>query len=209
MPRSLKSLSVLIVVACSSAQDIQPQTSALSEPPHLVALAEAPDTVGDQTPRTRVGFMDGQGNITEHDQRAHLFVERFRDGAALVDSEGRLYQVWPFERRMLAAEVSAIASDGERLVYVAQNHDGLSLRVHDGASERVLARGLASAGVLKIEAERILFVGAANGGVAGVWQASAIGGEAHCITNCDLRTGEPWGDAFVPPPTEPALLEAP
>lgn len=206
---SMKWLFVLIIVACSSARVDQRQSSALSEPPRLVALAEAPDTVGDEAPRTRVGFVDGQGNITEHDQGAQLFVERFRDGAALVDSERRLYQVWRFERRMLAANVSALASDGEHLVYVTQNPDGLSIRLHDGASERVLARGLASAGVLKIEAERVLFVGAANGGVAGVWQVSFNGNEAHCATNCDLRTGEPWGDAFVPPPTEPTLLEVP
>lgn len=200
---------LVLAVACSSAGVDHRQTSALSEPPRLVALSEAPDTVGDETPRMRLGFVDGQGNIREHDQRAQLFVERFRDGAALVDSERRLYQVWPFERRMLAANVSAIASDGEHLVYVTQNSDGLSIRLHDGASERILARGLASAGVLKIEAERVLFVGAANGGVAGVWQVSFGANEARCVTNCALRTGQPWGDAFVPPPTEPALLEAP
>lgn len=200
---------LVLMVACSSARVDQRQTSALTEPPRLVALAEAQDTVGDDGPRTRVGFVDGEGNIREHDQRAQLFVERFRDGSALVDSERRLYQVWPFERRMLAANVSALAGDTEHLVYVTQNHDGLCIRLHDGASERILARGLASAGALKIEAERVLFVGAANGGVAGVWQVSLSGGEAHCVTNCDLRTGEPWGDAFVPPPSNPALLEAP
>jgi hypothetical protein len=24
--------------------------------------------------------------------------------------------------------------------------------------------------------------------------------EAECATNCELKTGEPWGDRFVPPP---------
>ena len=204
----LKYLIVFAAFACTSAE-VQPHTAALNDPPRLLAMAEMPRAGLDDAPLSRVGFVDGQGTIREHDQRALLFVERFRDGAALVDPERRLYQVWPLERRMLATNVSALASDGERLVYVRDGGDGLSIRLHDGASERVLARGLASAGVLKLEAERVLFVGAANGGVAGIWQASVHGAEASCVTNCDLRAGQPWGDAFVPPPTDPELLEAP
>ena len=70
-----------------------------------------------------------------------------------------------------------------------------------------LATGLASVGVMRLEPERVLFVGARNGGVAGVWVADADG--ARCVSNCDLRTGTDWQGRFVPPPTDPTLLEAP
>jgi hypothetical protein len=139
-----------------------------------------------------------------------VFVPRWLDGAALIDAQGRLYQVWPDgRRRMLAANVGAIASDGERLVFVVEDNLEAVIRLHDGNQAVHVAGGLASAGMMRLDPEHVVFVGAAPGGVAGVWTAALDGSGAQCVTNCTLRTGEPWLDDFIPPPTDPAELEAP
>ncbi|HBQ12218.1 MAG TPA: hypothetical protein DEF51_14050 [Myxococcales bacterium] len=103
---------------------------------------------------------------------------------------------------MLAAGVTALAvsDDLSRLAFAVRS-DG-SLRVHDGEVARTLAEGFVSIGALRFDptGARVAFVGARNGGVAGVWVAGPDG--AACQTNCDLRTGERWGDRFTPPPAD-------
>src|SRR5690606_32349581 len=119
------------------------------------------------------------------------------------------YEVRPDgQRRMLASGGSgALATDGERLAYVVMDGALGELRVHDGARERTIARGLASIGVLRIAGDRVLFVGGRPGGVAGVWLASIAGQPARCLTNCDLVTGTDWRPRFVPPPASPDAFE--
>lgn len=201
-------LAGLLLASSGCQAPAEPARAPLSEPP-LVALGEARPAGLDQPPSFAVAFEGGAAL----DRRATRFVPRWRDGAALIDPEGRLYQVWPDgRRRMLAAGVTALAAsdDAARLAYAVRT-DG-SLRLHDGEAERTLAEGMASIGALTFDGEAVVFVGArpagaARGGVAGVW--SADDGGARCHTNCDLRVGAGWGDRFVPPPTEPAaLLEA-
>ena len=50
----------------------------------------------------------------------------------------------------------------------------------------------------------VVFVGSEVGGVSGVWIADGTG--VRCLTNCDLRTGQPWGDRYVAPPGNTATV---
>jgi len=205
--------SSLIAVLCVGCTAAAPSHARLDEGPELVALEEMSETVMDEVPRARVGFAVPDGTPTELDRDAIAFVPRWRDGAALIDPERRLYQVWPNgERRMLVRGAITLATDGDRLAYVVIPDLLADLRVHDGETEHTLASGFASIGVLRVEPERVLFVGARPGGIAGVWIADRAG--ARCVTNCDLRTGElhegeHWLARYVPPPTDPSRLEAP
>mgnify|MGYP000106070423 CR=1 FL=1 len=192
----------LALIACQPAAE-RARSAPLEAPLELVALGlEAPDGP-DALPTHAVAFRSPDGALRPVDRRAARFVPRWRDGAALVDPEGRLYQVWPDgQRRMLAAGVTALAvsDDLSRLAFAVRT-DG-SLRVHDGEVARTLAEGFVSIGALRFDptGARVAFVGARNGGVAGVWVAGPDG--AACQTNCDLRTGERWGDRFTPPPAD-------
>ena len=80
-----------------------------SPPPSVRAelVAIGPTVEGppgaDARPRTRVGFRTAEG-VRPVDREAMTFVPRWRSGAALVDPEGRLYEVTPGGmRRMLVA----------------------------------------------------------------------------------------------------------
>lgn len=101
--------------------------------------------------------------------------------------------------------VPVVSPDGAAFAY-ARSDDGLAhaLIVQSARGTRILAAGLASIGALRfVDAERLVFVGARSGGVAGLWIARTTSeARASCLTNCALRTGQPWGDAFVPPPTD-------
>lgn len=201
-------LIVFLIAGCASEIPSAGTVGALQSPQVLVAISPAAPTRGDERPRTPVAFRDAEGNLSPVGD-ASVFLPRWLDGAALIDA-GRLYQVWPDgRRRMLAANVAAIASDGERLVFVVEDNLEAVIRLHDGSQVMQVAGGLASAGVMRLDAERVIFVGAAPGGVAGVWTAPLDGSGPRCATNCTLRTGEPWLDDFVPPPSDPAELEAP
>lgn len=195
----------VLLLGCTA---VDPAAAPLEEGPTLISLGDQGPGIGDARPRLRVGFRYAGGRTAPVDVEASALVPRWRDGAALIDPEGRLYQVWPDgRRRMLAPRATALGTDGERLAYAVERDLGVQLRVHDGAEARTLAEGLSSAAMLRVDGDRVLFVGARPGGVAGVWVADASG--ARCATNCELRTGEPWGDRFVPPPSDPSQLEAP
>jgi len=166
---------------------------------------------GDSVPLARVAFVMPHGGRQDVDAMAIGFVPRWRQGAALVDSRRRLYEITAAgQRRMLTTGATgemATSSDGSLLAYVVAVDVLGELRIHDGISERVIASGLASAGVLRFttDSAQVLFVGARPGGVIGVWVASVVPGlGTRCLTNCSLVTGEPWQDRFVPPPSRPA-----
>jgi hypothetical protein len=177
-----------------------------------VGDASQPPPGSDAVPRSRVAFRMPDGSLRPVDREAIAFVPRFGAGAALVDPERRLYEVTPDgQRRMLAAGASGslAVSPGEDLLAYAVTRGALGeLRVHDGTEERTLARGLASAGALGFAdgGARLFFVGGRPGGVAGVWTATTDG-DARCLTNCELRTGEPWQDRFVPLPASALAFE--
>ncbi len=204
------SVLALLCFGCAAVDPaVDPAAAALEEAPVLVALGEDHGAgVGDARPRLEVAFRSADGALAPVDVEASSLVPRWRDGAALIDPEGRLYQVWPDgRRRMLAPRATALATDGARLAYAVARDVGVELRVHDGETSRAIAEGLSSAAMLRVDGDRVLFVGARPGGVAGVWVADPNG--ARCVTNCALRAGQPWGDRFVPPPSHPDALEAP
>lgn len=165
---------------------------------------------GDGAPRMTLAFEleDGSQRAIEGEHTAYA---RFRDGVALVDRQKRLLLVTPDgAQRVLAQEAGAPPVQGPTgaLAYVAKY--GLVAEVHllgiDGR-DRIVATGLADAGTLTPQRDgSMVFIGARAGGVAGVWSASADGRPAQCVTNCELQTGTPWGERFVPLPRDEAAL---
>lgn len=201
---------VALVTACAS-PDGGSSTSTLGEAPRLVEIgprSTGPDG-SDAVPTCQVAFRMADGTQKPVDRDAIAFVPRFRDGAALIDPRRRLYEVTPDGmRRMLVADASGsltASPEGDRIAYVVVRDVLGELRVHDGETEQTLAGGLASIGVLRFVGDRVLFVGGRPGGVAGIWIA-APGAAPRCVTNCALRTGTPWGDAHVPPPSDPSTF---
>lgn len=213
--RALHAAAILVALtACDIAPTTNTRAALLDERPRLVMVSrQAPDLHGghDAPVLMTVAFELDDGTHIPVDRLARAFVERWRDGAALVDSESRLYEVLPDgSRRMLAASVAgelAVSDDEQTLAYAAVRGFIGELRVHDGAQERVVASNLSSAGVLRFGPGELAFVGARPGGIAGVWIASLDGSSARCLTNCDLRTGEPWMDRFLEPPSRTSAFE--
>lgn len=163
----------------------------------------------DTPPRFALALRATDGTRMPLEARALAHVT-FNSGVAVVDSERRLLIVSSDgARRVLAEQAGAPPARGSRgeLVYVAQKDTGAEVHVLEaGSSDRVVASGIASAGLLAPQPDgSILFVGARNGGVAGLWIISA--GTSRCLTNCELETGEPWGDRFVPPPGDTAAIK--
>jgi hypothetical protein len=163
----------------------------------------------DTPPRFSLALRDTSGARIPLESRALAHVT-FSGGLAVLDSQRRLLVVSADgARRVLAEQAGAPPARGQKgeLFYVAQQDAGAEVRVLEtSGADRMLAGGLASAGLLAPQADgTILFVGAKNGGVAGLWRIDPAG--SRCLTNCDLRTGVPWGDRFVPPPGEVGAIE--
>lgn len=195
----------LLLSGCLAVEPSDRAIFAESEAPTLVALQATGDAppASDAAPRWRVAFAMPDGSLREVDREATAFVPRWRDGAALVDPEGRLYEVRPDgDRRMLARGAVgplAVSSDGALLAYAVVRGAFGDLYVHDGAQPRRVAEGLASAGVVRVDEGGVLFVGGRPGGVAGEWLAPLDGSGARCLTNCELETGTDWTARFEPP----------
>lgn len=175
----------------------------LDEAPRLVAVGEATEGPegGDMRARFTVAFAMPDGSRRAVDREAIAFVERWREGAALVDPERRLYEVLPDgTRRMLARDAVGLAVGGERLAYVVERGGFGSLHVHDGERDTRVAQRFASIGAVRLDGETVTFVGVRPGGIVGVWQLD-LGEEPRCLSNCALRTGEPFADRMIPVPT--------
>ncbi len=99
----------------------------------------------------------------------------------------------------------AVDPSGQKLAYAKRPGDdaGVWLHVSGEARPRRLTVGLAVADrPLFVDAEHLVVVGAAPGGVAGVWVVGHAGvdPQPRPITNAELRAGQPFGSRFVPPP---------
>jgi hypothetical protein len=190
----------ILFLACAA---VEPTSAPLSTP-RLVEVRVDPSRGPDDPPRSIVRF---EGESIDHE--AIAFVPRFRDGAALIDPDRRVYEVMPAgERRMLAAGASVIAASDDASLIAYTIGDVLGeLRTHDGTRERTIASGLASIGVLRVLEDRVAFVGAAPGGIAGVWYAPLDGSGARCVSNCDLRVGTDWRARFVGVPSAAETFE--
>jgi hypothetical protein len=180
--------------------------------PQIIVLetdANAPPG-SDGAPHMRLAFRYADGSRRPIDGRALAYVP-FRDGVALVDERRQLVLVSPGgARRVLARESGAPPALGPagELVYVARYDVSSELHVLDVAGrDRVIARGLASAGLLAPQPDgRVLFVGAQNGGVAGVWLGDADA-PVRCLTNCAFTTGasDGWPGFVALPSTAEGL----
>lgn len=169
------------------------------EPPRATiaesSLERASPPAHDAPPRTRVE-LSGR-------TRDAIAEVRLGDSIAYVAPDLRLVLLSPDGERELAAEVGGSpVTDGEILVWAEPRDIGAELRVlRPGAEPSTLAALPGVLAPLAITSGHIALVGAANGGVAGLWMiATQDGAEPVCVTNCALRAGRPWGSEYVPPP---------
>lgn len=122
-----------------------------------------------------------------------------------VDADHRLHHRERGHRDEPVAEAVFAAPIAERgLVVFVTGDVGEAQTLHwrdaHGGSGRV-PTGLYQLGGLRLapDGTAVLGVGSTNGGVAGVWVVP-LEGDARCLSNCGLRVGEPFGEAFVPSP---------
>jgi len=171
----------------------------------IISTGDPAPPASDAKPRLLLAFRLHDGRLVPIKDEAVSYAP-FRNGVALVNPENRLVFVTPDgARRVLANESGAPPIRGPKgeLVYVAKYRKGAEIHVLEAQGDNgVVAEGFANAGLLKLQPDgRLFFVAATNGGVAGLWTVDDIkAGSGRCLTNCDLRTGKPWGDAFVPAP---------
>ncbi len=196
-------LTSLFALACAPAQ----RSAVASQPagaPEVIVLSrhDAAPPGSDAAPWETLAFRyaDGAQRAIEGEALSHT---AFRDGVALVDRARQLVLVSPDgSRRVLAQQAGAspVRNSLGALLYVAR-YGGVA-EVHALSIEgrdRVIADGLSNAGLLTPLANNaVLFIGARNGGVAGMWLADDRG--ARCLSNCELKTGTGWDDHYAQPP---------
>jgi hypothetical protein len=202
---ALVGLSAYALFSCAPVAREHARPSA-AETPELVATPlaiEAPPQ-SDAPPQWALAFEYQDGKRVARQERAIAF-SPFRDGVALVDTDRRLLLISPDGSRRTLSSTSAttpvLGPSGE-LYYAARYGTVAELhRLTAAGHDEVIARELSSIALLAPQAdESVLMVGARNGGVAGIWRVAPGAHAAECATNCELKTGEPWGDRFVPPP---------
>ncbi|MDD9937793.1 MAG: hypothetical protein OXT09_29550 [Myxococcales bacterium] len=205
---------LLVVAACGGARGegtMAPSSAPRAQPGiEVIDEIDATPRGGDGAPQLTLAFRRADGERVPIAPRATAWAP-FRDGVALVDLERRVLLVTPDgAERVLARRSGAPPVQGPHgeLIYVSVHDLVVELHVLDvSGRDRIVASGLSSAGVLApLPDGRVLFVGADNGGVAGLWIAQA-GRDARCLTNCELRTGQPWGEQHVPLPTGADAIE--
>jgi len=135
----------------------------------------------------------------------------FQDGVLVLRPDRSLEMVRGERGSVIDRDVvfaPVVSRDGQHAAWAAQRGDEQVLVVIDRDGARAdAAQGLASIGAVSFEesagpARRLAFVGGINGGVAGLWVARVDGSITRCVTNCALRTGQPWGDDHVPLPDD-------
>lgn len=171
---------------------------------------------GDGESHLSVVWADGLGRRQAIDVGGAIVdAIEWRGGAAVRTADGRLFAVRVDGSSTLlangAAGALATSDDGVLLAWARELPDGLGeVHVNDGRRDVVVARDLQSAGTFRFSADgRVLgFVGAAPGGVAGVWAVSIDPIEPpRQLTNAGLRAGRSWGTAFQPPPLRASEID--
>jgi hypothetical protein len=215
--------AALLLTGCSPPKATQ-ETATPSGAGELAAAERAPaievvavndDTPagGDGPPRLTLAFRFADGSRRPIAGEATAYVP-FRRGVALVDLQRQLVLVTADgARSVLAREAGAPPARGPsgELAYVAR-HD-LAVEVHvleEDGRDRIVARGLGSAGVLAPQRDgRLFFVATpSGGGVAGLWLAGGEHEDARCLTNCELATGAPLSERFMPLPRDAQSIHA-
>lgn len=127
-----------------------------------------------------------------------------------VDGAHRLHRFEGGADELLAEGVFARPiANGERVFFVqGDTGEAQTIHWHDvHGDDGRLATDLYQLGSLAAAPDdsALLGVGSVNGGVAGLW-VIPLDGEPRCLSNCGLRVGRPWGDAFVAPPGDASGL---
>lgn len=166
-----------------------------AEPPPA-ARAPLADEGLDRPPAVDVG--DGIDAIARADLRgAVLWVDRDR---ALHLREGSA-------DRVIADEVGGrpvADAQGSIAAWSEPTATGARVRVLRAGAIETIGESSGATSPIAVIGERVILVGSENGGVAGIWIADRDG--LGCATNCALAAGQPWGDAFVPPPGDGASI---
>jgi uncharacterized protein YcfJ len=180
----------------------------VSEPPEG---GDLPDTV-------LLARVDDEGALHPIEGLAYDGVA-FQGGALVLRTDHTLEMVREgsvgsvIERDVVFAPV--VSADGEHAAWATtRTLDEQVLVVVDREGRRAdAAQGLASIGAVSFDTtthgarRRVAFVGAINGGIAGVWVARADGSATRCLTNCALRAGQPLGPDHQPLPDELVRFE--
>lgn len=210
--RTLVAAGSLAAIACGQVEQgpAGVNTVGADEPGEVVVIeleVAAPEG-SDAEPRVQLARRGSDGALSPLPGE-YLSALDFRSGVAAVTASRELHIVRDEgSQSVLARQVDGLptrASDGS-LVYAARF--GQTVEIHwlttQGEDHR-LASFRGSATRLAPQGDQtVAFVGSVNGGVAGLWIADPRG--ARCITNCELRTGQPWGDAYRPPPGEASTI---
>ena len=172
----------------------------------IVVLSVTPDQPPgpDESPRVELAQLKKDGSMTPLSGQ-YLGAEEFRRGAAAVTVARELHLVHPDgSHSVLARETDGLPvreGDGS-VVFAARFGETVEIhRLHADGKNRRLASFAGTATQLTPQGDgSIFFVGAATGGVAGLWLADQSG--ARCITNCELKAGKEWGDAYQASPRD-------
>lgn len=197
MRYTLPSLALIGFLGCSETRVNEAHLTV----PERVVVAEtvaSPPEGGDGPDIVTLAYEDERG--TTPIPGAAIGGVAFQGGGALVlRPDGALEMVREAAHHVVDQGVilaPVVSSDGVHAAWVASRPlDEQALIVVDTEGARLeAATGLVSIGAIRFEEtrshRRIAFVGAVNGGIAGIWVSSVDGSmSARCLTNCLLRTG--------------------
>lgn len=212
-------IASLALALSACAPSVDHEAEALEDRPVVVVtevLTAPPE--GADGPET-VALAREDDGVRTHVRGPALGGVPFLDGALVLRVDRSLEMVRGphgvgsvIDREVLFAPVAS--SDGEHVAWAAEHGPETVLVVIDREGARTnAAQGLASIGAVVFDAStqgsarRLAFVAARNGGIAGVWAARVDGSGLSCLTNCELRAGQPLDERHVPLPTEPIAFE--
>lgn len=174
-------------------------------------VSETPEG-GDLPDSVLLARVDEEGTLHPIEGLAYDGVA-FQGGALVLRPDHTLEMVREGSGSVIDRDVvfaPVVSADGEHAAWAASRTlDAQVLVVVDREGRRADAvQGLASIGAVSFDPathgarRRVAFVGAINGGIAGVWAARADGSATRCLTNCALRAGQPLGSDHEPLPDE-------
>ena len=196
MRRTLPTLALFCLSGCS---EVRVHEARVASPERIVVVEQlaAPPEGGDGPAVVTLAYEGEEGSAVI--PGAALSGVAFQGGALVLRPDGALEMVREQARSVIDQGVvvaPVVAADGAHAAWVASRPlDELALVVVDTEGGRVeAAAGLVSIGAIAFEEtrshRRIAFVGAVNGGIAGVWVSSVDESmRPRCLTNCLLRTG--------------------
>lgn len=213
MRKTLPSLALLGLFGCSEVRAHETRVAVPSRVVEVEHVSQPPEG-GDGPAVVRLA-QEGEEGMTPIPGEA-LGGVAFEGGALVLRPDGALEMVRGETRNVIDQGVilaPVVSADGAHAAWVAARPlDEQALTIVDTEGGRIeAAEGLISIGAIAFEEtrshRRIAFVGAINGGIAGVWVSSVDGSmRPRCLTNCLLRTGMDLG-AMTPLPETPIQFD--